>query len=34
MSSHGKKLEKINGEITFKDVFFEYPARKGVQVAE
>lgn len=28
----GKTLEFIKGEITLKDVYFEYPSRSGVKV--
>lgn len=28
----GEKLEKVQGNITFKDVHFTYPSRKDVEV--
>ncbi|XP_012280493.1 multidrug resistance protein homolog 49 isoform X1 [Orussus abietinus] len=34
LSKEGMKLEKVNGEIEFKDVHFKYPARKDVKVLQ
>ena len=30
-SSEGAKPERLEGEVTFRDVFFNYPARKDVK---
>ncbi|XP_046995059.1 ATP-dependent translocase ABCB1-like [Schistocerca americana] len=32
MSEEGKRLLAVKGDLTFKDVHFEYPSRKGVMI--
>lgn len=34
LSTEGQKLEKVTGDIEFKDVHFKYPARKDVKVLQ